>query len=255
VPTARPTPTGDADALWDRYAATGDAEELLLHYRGLVDRVTRRMGADLPPFVDRADLRSYGILGLIDAIGKYDRGRPVKFDTYAATRIRGAVLDGLRSIDWMPRSVRAKLRDVSRAESALQMTLHRSPTEAELAAAVGISVAGLRKLGAEAALATVIPLDDARHAARLERTASRAASDGRADHPGDALEAAERRQAVACAIRALDDRDRTVIDLYYYRRLKLTEIGRVLGVTEARVSQLHARARSALRESLRAMDL
>ena len=247
----------DAAALWRQYDTTGDTEALLLHYRGLVERIARRMSIDLPSFVERCDLVSYGILGLVDAIDKFDRTRPVKFETYATTRIRGAILDGLRSIDWIPRSVRTKLRAIARAEAALQMTLHRSPTEAELAAAVDMSVAGLRKLAAEAAVRDVVQLDDARHASALESTSSRAAAgrEDRADQPGHALEAAERRHAVACAIRGLNDRDRTVIDLYYYRGLKLTEIGRMLGLTEARVSQLHTRARTALRQTLLAMDL
>ena len=137
------------------------------------------------------------------------------------------------------------------------MTLHRWPTEAEVAAAVGMTVPALRKLAGDAALRNVVRLDDARHASALDRTCSHStpARDNRADQPGFALEAAERRRAVTCAVEGLSDRDRTVIDLYYFRGLKLTEIGRMLGVTEARVSQLHSRARSALRETLLAMDL
>ena len=243
-------------SLWSEYGTTGDAEALLMHYRPLVQQIARRVGRDLPTFVDRADLTSYGMLGLIDAVGKFDPGREVPFESYAAIRVRGAILDGLRHIDWVPRSVRTGLRDVERAESALQMTLHRRPTEAEVAAAVGIGVPTLRQLTADAALSQVVPLDDARAASGLARAESATPSEeARADQPGHALEAAERRQAVAGAIERLCDRDRTVIDLYYYRGLTLTEIGRRLGVTEARVSQLHTRARSALRKTLLAMDL
>ena len=261
---AEPGPTGaqfqdglDAGALWRDYEATGDTEALLLRYHDLVGQIARRMCVDLPPFVERCDLVSYGVLGLVDAIAKFDPARGVKFETYAATRIRGAVLDGLRSIDWIPRSVRMKLRAVARAEATLQMTLHRSPTQSEIAVAVGMSVPALRKLTADAALRHLVPLDDARHASALERSCSPAAMarDHRADQPGDALEARERQSAVTSAIQGLNHRDRTVIDLYYYRGLKLTEIGRMLGVTEARVSQLHSRARTALRKSLLAMDL
>jgi RNA polymerase sigma factor FliA len=264
LPTAQETGAGvngrDAETLWKRYEVTGDAEALLLHYRGLVEQIAARIGADLPPFVERCDLVSYGILGLVDAIDKYDRTRAVKFESYASTRIRGAILDGLRSIDWIPRSVRTKLRAVARAEAALLTTLHRRPTEAELAAATGMSVAEVRKVATDAALSNVVQLDDVRHGSVLDRTtgATALARDGRTDQPdqpGQALEAAERREAVTCAIQRLSDRHRTVIDLYYYRGLKLTEIGRLLGVTEARVSQLHTGARSALRESLLAMDL
>lgn len=239
----------DTAPLWRQYELDGDAEALLVRHWGLVRRIAGRMSGDLPPFVDRSDLVSYGIVGLADAIDKFDPDRAVPFETYAATRIRGAILDGLRSVDWVPRSVRAKLRALARAESALRTTLQRNPTEAEIAVAAGISVTGVRKLAGAAALCTVVRLDDVRPAAALNR------ADPRADHPGQALEAAERKQAVVTAIEGLDDRDRTVIDLYYYRELKLTEIGRVLGVTEARVSQLHTHARSALRETLLAMDL
>jgi RNA polymerase sigma factor for flagellar operon FliA len=179
----------------------------------------------------------------------------VKFETYAAVRIRGAILDGLRTADWVPRSVRTRIRDIRRAECALQATLHRTPTETEVAAAIGITTASLRKLCAEAALSRIVPLDDVRHRA-VERAESSAvlSRDVDDDQPGHALEVAERRRAVAAAIERLCDRDRTVIDLYYYRGLKLTEIGQMLGVTEARVSQLNTRARSALKKHLLAVD-
>lgn len=243
--------------LWRAYELSHDAEFLLLHYWPLVGRTADRVGGDLPSFVDRGDLASYGTFGLIDAIDKFDRHRGVKFETYASVRIRGAILDGLRSADWVPRSVRARIRGVARAEGALRTTLNRSPTEGEVAAAIGITVASLRKRSAEAALSTVVALDDARHAPSLEwvESASALSRDGRAEQPGHALEVAERQRAVVGAIEGLCPRDRTVIDLYYYRGLKLTEIGRVLGVTEARVSQLHTRARTALRKTLLTMDL
>jgi RNA polymerase sigma factor for flagellar operon FliA len=255
--TTSPGPVDtDVAALWRTYASTGDAEALLLHYRPLVDQIARRLGSDLPAFLDRADLVSYGVLGLIDAVGKFDPDRGVRFEAYASIRIRGAILDGLRNIDWVPRSVRTGIRDVERAESALQMTLHRRPTEAEVAAAVGMDVATLRRLSADAALSRVVPLDDMRAASRLDRAESSVLGrEARGDQPGHALETAERHQAVATAIEELSDRDRAVILLYYYRGLKLTEIGRLLGVTEARVCQLHARARSALKKTLLAMDI
>jgi RNA polymerase sigma factor FliA len=206
--------------------------------------------------VERADLVSYGLVGLLDAIKKFDGDRGVRFETYAAVRIRGAILDGLRTADWVPRSVRTRIRDIKRAEGALQATLNRTPTETEVAAAIGITTASLRKLSADAALSRIVPLDDVRHARALARAESSAvrSRDVDDDQPGHALEAAERRRAVAEAIEGLCDRDRTVIDLYYYRGLKLTEIGRMLGVTEARVSQLNSRARLALKKNLLAVD-
>ena len=250
----------DVAALWSDHAATGDKEPLLLRYSALVRHVAARLGSDLPPFVELADLVSCGMFGLIDAIDKFDPERAVRFETYAALRIRGAILDGLRTVDWVPRSVRTRIRAVERAESALQMRLNRMPTETEVAEELGMSLASLRKLSAELAVSRVVPLDEVRHRRSFDGALAAVAAGPpshawRADQPGEALEAAEQARAVASAIHGLCDRDRTVIDLYYYRGLKLTEIGRMLGVTEARVSQLHARARSALRKSLLAMDV
>ena len=247
------------ESLWSDYRRTGDNETLLLRYAPIVRQVAARLGADLPPHVETADLVSAGIFGLMDAIEKFDPDRGVRFETYAASRIRGSILDELRAIDWVPRSVRARIRDAERVRGTLLMTLHRTPTEAEVAAELGIAVTELRKMYAEVARRRVVPLEDVRGGRGLEQ-AEAAALDlglptGRPDQPGDALEAAEQARAVVSAIRALDDRDRAVINLYYYRGLKLTEIGRVLGVTEARVSQLHTRARLALKKTLLAMDI
>jgi RNA polymerase sigma factor FliA len=225
--------------LWRSYATTGDRGPLVLHYSPLVEYVAARLRGGLPPSVEMADLVSYGIFGLIDAIDKFEPDRGAKFETYAAFRIRGAILDELRSIDWVPRSVRTKMRDVERARGSLQMTLNRTPTESEIAAELEITVVDLRKLSSEIAFASLVPLDDIRYA----------------DGADDALEAAERARAVAAAIEGLREREREVINLYYYRGLKLIEIGQKLGVTEARVSQLHTRARLALKNTLVAMDV
>ena len=243
--------TPRAAGLWREHARTGDTESLLLHYRSLVDRTVRRLSADLPAHLERADLVSYGLLGLLDAINKFDPDRGVPFEAYAAIRIRGAVIDGLRSIDWVPRSVRSRIRELKRVEGALAATLSRTPTEAEVAAAIGITVPALRELAADVELSRVVPLDEVRRSAGFEGADPTDRPGGTAaERPGDALDAVERRQAVASAIEGLCDRDRTVINLYYYRGLKLTEIGRLLGVTEARVCQLNSRARSALKKSL-----
>jgi RNA polymerase sigma factor FliA len=242
--------------LWRDHERSGNQEFLLQHYRSLVERTARRLGADLPPHVERADLVSYGLLGLLDAINRFDAGRGVPFEAYAAIRIRGAVLDGLRSIDWVPRSVRSRIRELGRVEGALVTTLNRNPTEAEVAAEIGITITSLRGLAADAELSRIVPLDDVRRSAGFEHTTVAVPSrDAAAERPDDALDAAEERRAVASAIEGLSDRDRTVIDLYYYRGLKLTEIGRLLGVTEARVCQLNSRARAALKKALLDMEI
>src|SRR5205809_1966207 len=129
--------------LWQDFKKTGDAalrERLILHYSPLVKYVAGRVGVGLPPNIEQADLVSYGIFGLIDAIVKFDLERAIKFETYAISRIRGAIIDELRAIDWIPRSVRYKAREVEKAYARLEATLHRTPTEAEVAADMGIGL-------------------------------------------------------------------------------------------------------------------
>jgi RNA polymerase sigma factor FliA len=242
----------DAATLWRDYRLTGDKGPLLLLYSPLVAGVAGRVGSRVPASVEVADLVSYGMFGLIDAIERFEPDRGVRFETYARSRIRGAVLDELRSMDWVPRSVRTKIRDVERAHAAAQRTLNRMPTESDVAAELGITVADLRKLSAEAAFASLVLVDDVRHCPGYDDVG---VSTLPADQPHDALEAAEQARAVASAISGLRERERVVIDLHYYRGLNLTEIGALLGVTVARVSQLHARARLALRKTLVAMDV
>jgi RNA polymerase sigma factor for flagellar operon FliA len=242
----------DAATAWHDYRRTGDKGPLLLLYSPLVADVARRVGSRVPPSVEMADLVSYGMFGLIDAIDKFEPDRGVRFETYARSRIRGAVLDELRSMDWVPRSVRTKIRDVERARTAVQTTLNRMPTEADVAAELGITVAELRKLSSEVAFASLVPVEDIRHCPGYDDVGYSIPS---ADQPHDALEAAEQARAVASAISRLRERERVVIDLHYYRGLKLTEIGDLLGVTVARVSQLHTRARLALKKTLVAMDV
>jgi RNA polymerase sigma factor for flagellar operon FliA len=254
------TADSDVATLWRDYRVTGDKGPLLLHYSPLVSYVAGRVSCGLPPSVELADLVSYGMFGLIDAVDRFEPDRGVRFESYATARIRGAILDELRNMDWVPRSVRTKIRDVERAYASSQTSLNRTPTESEVAAELEITVAELRKLSSEVAFATVVPVDDIRYCRGFDDVTvsagfSSVSRDGRTGRPDDALEAAEQTRAVAWAISGLGERERAVIDLYYYRGLKLTEIGRMLGVTEARVSQLHARARLALKKTLLAMDV
>jgi RNA polymerase sigma factor for flagellar operon FliA len=246
--------------LWHNYALARDKGPLLLHYSSLVSCVASSVSTKLPSSVEMADLVSYGLFGLADAIDKFEPGRGVTFRSYASRRIRGAILDELRSMDWVPRSVRSKIREVERAYAALQMRLSRTPTESEVAAELHITVADLRRLSSEIALAHVVLVDDVWYSAGFDHVTFPAAfsslyHDQRADQPDEALEAAEQARAVASAIHGLRERERAVIDLYYYRGLKLSEIGQMLGVTVARVSQLHTSARLALKKTLVAMDV
>src|SRR5438067_12941979 len=150
-------------ALWREFKDTGDPqlrERLILHYSPLVKYVAGRVGVGLPPNIEQADLVSYGIFGLIDAIVKFDLERAIKFETYAISRIRGAIIDELRAIDWIPRSVRYKAREVEKAYAALEAKLHRSPTEAEVAAELGIELGELHAIFSQVSFVNVVALDE-----------------------------------------------------------------------------------------------
>jgi RNA polymerase sigma factor for flagellar operon FliA len=228
-------------------------ERLILHYSPLVKYVAGRVGAGLPPSVEQSDLVSYGVFGLIDAIEKFDPGRAIKFESYAMTRIRGAILDGLRTSDWIPRSLRHKARDVQNAYSTLQSRLHRTPSEREVAAELGISEQQLSAVFGQLSFINVVALDellapseDGGSALSLGETLA----DVHAQDPVAAAEAREVRRLLARTISALPSREQTVVTLYYYEHLTLAEIGRVLGVTESRVCQLHTKAVLQLRALL-----
>src|SRR4028119_1289214 len=150
-------------ALWRAFKTTGDRalrEKLILHYSPLVKYVAGRVGVGLPPNIEQADLVSYGIFGLIDAIDKFDLERAIKFETCAISRIRGAIIDELRAIDWIPRSVRYKAREVERTYAQLEGELHRSPTEQEVAAELGMKLEDLHTIFSQVSFVNVVALDE-----------------------------------------------------------------------------------------------
>ncbi len=242
--------------LWVSFKKTQDAElreRLILHYSPLVKYVAGRVGVGLPPNIEQADLVSYGIFGLMDAIDKYDLERAIKFETYAISRIRGAIIDELRSIDWIPRSVRYKAREVEKAYATLEASLQRSPTEAEVAAELDVSVADLRAIFSQVSYVNVVALDELLHAGgdKSDRvTLGDTLEDTRVDDPVLTFETEETKYVLARAINTLPEREKIVVTLYYYEGLTLAEIGQVLGVTESRICQLHTKAVLQLRGRL-----
>ena len=249
----------DVNALWARYQIDGDVglrDTLILHYSPLVKYVASRVAVGLPQNVEQSDLVSYGMFGLIDAIDKFEPGRGFKFETYAISRIKGAILDELRSIDWVPRSVRAKVRSVEKAFAKLETKFGRAPTDDEVAGELGwtevqfqqtlsqISVVGL------AALDEILVIGGDRGEAL---TLGDTIADG-GNGPMGAFEVAELRQMLAQAINGMPEREKIVLTLYYYESLTLAEIGRVLGVTESRVCQIHTKAVLQLRSRLAGME-
>lgn len=239
--------------MWAKFKATGDKvtrDELIVHYAPLVKYVAGRVGVGLPPHVDSADLVSYGMIGLIDAIDKFDPDRSVKFETYASNRIKGAILDELRATDWVPRSIRSKARALEEAQARLQGTLKRMPTDAELAAELGVSEEELGEMLAKLSFAGIAPLDELiGEGISLADTVQ----DERLG-PSEVLEVREARNLLAQAISELGERERDVLALYYFENLSLAQIGQALGVSESRACQIHGKAVIQLRVAMRKME-
>ena len=233
---------------WDEYKETGSAkarDQLILNYSPLVKYVAGRVAVGLPANIEQADLISYGIFGLIDAIDKYDRGRNIKFETYAISRIRGAIIDELRAIDWVPRSVRYKAREVEKAYSALENKLKRPPSDAEIAEEMGISIDDLNHIYTQLSSVSLIALDelmsiegDKGDKLSLLETLE----DTKTAGPMEAFESEEMKEILVSAINRLPEREKKVITFYYFAGLTLAQIGEVLGVTESRVCQIHTKA-------------
>jgi RNA polymerase sigma factor for flagellar operon FliA len=255
VPEQTDVATVVAD-LWSDYKEHGttDARErLILHYSPLVKFVAGRVAAGLPQNVEQSDLVSYGIFGLIDAIDKFEPERGFKFETYAIARIKGAIIDELRSIDWVPRSVRAKARAIERAYSKLENELRRNPDDSEVATELGMSESELGQTLSQISLTGIVELDEMVGNANGDRGGSSTLGDGLADRtndPVEAFEVDEMKHLLADLINRMPDRERLVLTLYYYEGLTLAEIGEVLGVTESRVCQIHTKAILQLRGRL-----
>lgn len=247
-------------ALWLRFKSEGDPRDrelLILHYAPLVKYVAGRVGIGLPQNVETADLVSNGMFGLMDAIEKFEPDRAIKFETYAVNRIRGAIIDELRSFDWVPRSVRQKVRDVERAYHVLQARLGHSPSDEDVADELGISVRALRQVFRQVSYVHVSALDELLTIGgdRSDRvTLGDTIEDTRAEDPVAAYETEETKGTLALAVSSLPEREKIVISLYYYEGMTLAEIGQVLGVTESRACQLHTKAVLQLRGFLAESD-
>lgn len=243
---------GVIDALWVSFKADGDVsvrERLILHYSPLVKYVAGRVGAGLPRSVDQNDLASYGLFGLIDAIDKFEPERGFKFETYAINRIKGAILDELRALDWVPRSVRSRSRLIETGITELEHRLQRAPTEEELAEHLEMSVDDLLNALAEIGRTGIGALDELVGADSTTSVGDMLADPGSIS-PETAVQVEETRQGLVEAINRLPERDRLVVTLYYYEGMTLSEIGEVLGVTESRVCQIHAKTMMSLRNRL-----
>jgi RNA polymerase sigma factor for flagellar operon FliA len=240
--------TTDTNVLWKEYKRTGERalrDRLILTYAPLVKYVAGRLGSGLPAHVEEGDLVAYGLLGLMGAIDRFDPSRDIKFETYAIARIKGSIIDELRSMDWVPRSVRARARDIERAIAELEARLTRAPTDEEIADKLGITEEEFQDSLLEISRSSIAALDElwaspgsSGDAVALIDTIE----DPQAAEPQSAMDQTELREALGEAISRLPEREKLVVTLYYYEELTLREIGEVLGVTESRVSQLHTKA-------------
>ena len=256
-PALRSAPHAGKDiaAWWDQlHAGEQDSrrearDALITHFAPLVTQVATRMIGRLPDTVELGDLVSYGMFGLIDAVEKFEPARGFKFETYAAQRVRGAIIDELRAADWVPRSVRAKARTVEQATRQLEQTLMRPVTDEDVAEVLDWATAEVRTVRAQVALSHVAALDSlggiGDDTAALDTVAALAV-------PGASrtIEHRETRSLLAGAIQQVREREQEVLRLYYYENLTLAQIGKILGVTESRVSQIHSAAVKKLRETL-----
>ena len=241
----------DLEDCWQRWFDRRDPiarDRIIVHYSPLVKFVAGRVGAGLPNSVDAGDLVSAGVFGLIDAVERFDPARGVKFETFAVPRIRGAVFDGLRQLDWVPRSVRSRAREVEGAFQELEGKMGRAPTDDELSTHLKISAAEFQKWLAAIASTTVGPLDRA----LVAGAEPRALTGDVPDSPAMLVEEGEVKRLVRVELRRLPEREKLVLSLYYDEGLTLAEIGSILGVTESRVSQIHTKAVLHLRARLSA---
>lgn len=250
--------SADIDRLWAEYKENGSRrarDQLIVHFSPLVKYVAGRVAVGLPQNVDQADLVSYGLFGLIDAIDKFEPERGFKFETYAISRIKGNILDELRAIDWVPRSVRAKARQIEKAYAKLEAERHRAPTEDELAEELDMTPEQLQASLSKISFVGVVALDEFVGSSDRDGGATLGDTIATGDEgPSDVFEVQEMRSLLGDSINKLPEREKVVLTLYYYEGLTLAQIGEVLGVTESRVCQIHTKAILQLRSRMQAAD-
>lgn len=241
----------EKERLWEEYSKTNSAalrESIIIEYSSLVKIVAGRLSMYLGYNVEYEDLVSYGIFGLIDAIDKFDYGKGIKFETYASLRIRGSILDQIRKMDWIPRSLRQKQKKIDAAVSKIEQETGKTATDEQIAVELGISGEEYLNWQGQASITNIISLDEF-----AENNGERGMDTikGRAyDEPERVVERSEVKKMIAEALDTLTENERKVMLLYYYEEMTLKEISRILGVSESRISQLHTKAITKMKQRL-----
>ena len=231
-------------------------EQIVLEHTPLIRYIVNRIAVRLPSHIDLDDLHNTGVIGLMDAIEKYDPEKNCKFKTYAEFRIKGAILDQLRSLDWVPRSVRQKSRRLERAYGEVEQRLGRTASEEEVADSLGLQLEKFHELLNQVRGISLVNLEEIRGTnSDGDRTGTYAdiIEDVNSENPFASLKLAEMKQAIAQTIGSLPEKERLVISLYYYEDLNMKEIGQILGITESRVCQIHTKSVLRLRAKLKSM--
>jgi len=243
---------GNNEKLWEKYKMTGDIKTrdiLITNYSYLVKLIAGRLNIYFGSNVEYDDLVSYGVFGLIDAIDRFDIKKNVKFETYASLRIRGSILDSIREMDWVPRSLRQKSKELEKVYSDLENKLGRSATDMEIAEKLGISIKEFNKLINEVNITTTISLEE--FFEQNYDMGGGIADDENLRRPESYVEMVEIKNILADTIDKLPEKEKNVLSMYYYEELTLKEISKIMGVSESRISQLHTRAVLRLRGKLR----
>ena len=237
--------------LWQAYIKSKSPalkEKLILHYAPLVKYVAGRLLVHIGQHVEYDDLVGYGIFGLIDAIDKFDNAKGVKFETYASFRIRGAIIDHIRRMDWVPRTLRQKNKQMEQVYNQLEDELGRQPTENELAEKLNMSLQETQDLIKKSSVLSLVSLDD--YMEQNYESAFTSLVANRVDSPEEQTERQERKEMLADAISKLSEKEKLVVTLYYFEDLTLKEISSIMKVSESRVSQIHTKAITRLQGKL-----
>lgn len=239
------------DKLWQAYSTNKSPalkEKLILQYAPLVKYVAGRLLVHIGQHVEYDDLVGYGIFGLIDAIDKFDNNKGVKFETYASFRIRGAIIDHIRRLDWVPRTLRQKNKQMEQVYNQLEDELGRQPTENELAEKLNMSLQETQDLIKKSSVLSLVSLDD--YMEQNYESAFTSLVANRVDSPEEQTERQERKEMLADAISKLSEKEKLVVTLYYFEDLTLKEISSIMKVSESRVSQIHTKAITRLQGKL-----